>query len=237
MLRNTNTEKWKDAWFTGLSPSDKLVFIFLTENCDMAGFYELNLELIVKLTGIQMNDLVKSLKVLQRSFVPNKRDLRPRKIWLKKYLLHQNCLPLNSSNQEHMKIKFMLESSLDDFNNDSSILAIINSAVKQDKKSNSKIDKKKFVVPEWDEFRDYYISIYNNEQSARRLFDHYISVGWKVGAKKMVDWKASIRKNIPNHQNNNGSNYNNQKNSEQQTRTSHLKKASESFLNDTSLDD
>jgi len=38
--RFTETEKWKDPWFRKLSPEVKLFWLFLTDNCDSAGFWK-----------------------------------------------------------------------------------------------------------------------------------------------------------------------------------------------------
>ena len=40
--RITNIEKWKDLWFSNLSPHAKLLFYYFVENCDNAGFFEVN---------------------------------------------------------------------------------------------------------------------------------------------------------------------------------------------------
>jgi len=40
--RVTDTDKWNDTWFNTLSPNAKLLFFFLVENCDNAGFYEVS---------------------------------------------------------------------------------------------------------------------------------------------------------------------------------------------------
>ena len=233
MLRNTNTEKWKDAWFTGLQPTDKLVFIFLTENCDLAGFYEINLGLMTNLIGIKKKDLIESLGRIQTRFIPNAKESSTRKLWLKKYLLHQDCLPLKSDNEDHMKIKFMLESNYEDFDCPIEMLQIIESVVEPSpaKKSGR---KKAFVAPSWEEWWEYYKERYDNEEAARGLFDHYISVGWTIGAnKKMSDWQAAIRKNIPRHKQQHGDNPKLGKGGNKtNTRTDNLKNASEEFLND-----
>lgn len=229
MIRNTNTEKWKDAWFTGLSPIDKLVFIFLTENCDIAGFYELNFTLMRGLIGVSDKELVSALSGLQRSFIPNKKGMKPRKIWLKNYLLHQDCLPLKSDVSKHTKIKFMIESNFEDFNCPMQMRTIIDSVIKTEPIKSKRSSSKKFIAPDWDEFIEYYKTLLDNEEQARGLFEHYLSVGWKVGNKQMVDWKAGIRKNIPNHKKYMG---NNSPKNSSNTRTDALKEASNSFLNE-----
>ena len=41
--RFTDTNKWHDAWFSSLKPLEKLLFNYLCDNCDIAGFIEINL--------------------------------------------------------------------------------------------------------------------------------------------------------------------------------------------------
>ena len=41
--RFTNTDKWSDSWFYGLNNLEKLLFMYLCDNCDIAGFVEINL--------------------------------------------------------------------------------------------------------------------------------------------------------------------------------------------------
>lgn len=38
--RDTETEKWKNPWFRKLSPKSKLLWLYLIENCDHAGFWK-----------------------------------------------------------------------------------------------------------------------------------------------------------------------------------------------------
>lgn len=223
MIRKTNTEKWRDAWFTGLKPTEKLVFIFLTENCDSAGFYEVNLNLMCNLIGIELEELRQALGRLKRSFlVANSNEVK--KLWLKKYLFHQNCLPLKSENDDHMKIKIMLEQNFYDFGSPEEMHKIIHSIIALPVKKTT-TSRKKFVEPTWLDFWEYYQSILDNQETAQQLFDHYLSCGWKVGNKPMVDWKAAIRKNIPNH-----TKQGDNKTLINKTRKDNVQNASEAFL-------
>ncbi len=52
---------------------------------------------------------------------------------------------------------------------------------------------KRFVPPSINEVQSY-ISEKKYSVNAERFFNHYESVGWKVGRNKMKDWRASIRK-------------------------------------------
>ena len=40
--RYTATEKWHDPWFSGLKPTNKLFWIYLLDNCDHAGIWQVN---------------------------------------------------------------------------------------------------------------------------------------------------------------------------------------------------
>ena len=42
MARFTAPEKWNDEWFSNLKPMEKLVFLYLVDRCDNAGFFEIN---------------------------------------------------------------------------------------------------------------------------------------------------------------------------------------------------
>jgi len=89
--RFTNTDKWADAWFSNLKPNEKLLYIYLYENCDIAGFIELNM----KRWGIDIgyNKLIieGALKGLGRGLIySDSKDC----IFLRNFLKHQKNLPL-----------------------------------------------------------------------------------------------------------------------------------------------
>ena len=44
--RFTDTEKWKDGWFTDLKPEHKLIWYYLLDNCDNAGIWKLNMKML-----------------------------------------------------------------------------------------------------------------------------------------------------------------------------------------------
>ncbi len=51
--RYTDTEKWNDAWFMDLGPDMKLFWLYLTDNCDHAGIWRVNIRLAGFVTGIE----------------------------------------------------------------------------------------------------------------------------------------------------------------------------------------
>ena len=190
MERITDTDKWKDAWFCTLSPKSKLLFIYLYENCNAAGILEMNYELMkVLLNFDSTNDVIVNLGKIKRCFIPNKNKT---KIWVKNYLFHQNNLPLDTNDIKHRELILMLEKNREDFNNPDEMLFIL------DKIEKGVINKKRtinvFKKPTKEVWREYFKSLgSDNENEMNQLFDHYESCGWKIGAKPMVDWKASVR--------------------------------------------
>jgi hypothetical protein len=119
--RFTNTDKWNDAWFSNLKPNEKLLFIYLYENCDSAGFIELNQKRWSIDIGVTQSTIEGALKGLGRGLIISEsRDC----IFLRNYLKHQKNLPLipekNPAHRgiikrfETYKFKFNIE-NIDDF--------------------------------------------------------------------------------------------------------------------------
>ena len=41
--RMSETEKWKDPWFEGLSKDFKLIWLYLLDDCDNAGIWQMSI--------------------------------------------------------------------------------------------------------------------------------------------------------------------------------------------------
>lgn len=54
MKRFTETDKWRDHWFRSLSAQAKLLWGYLTDNCDKIGLFELNLNIASQDCGIKI---------------------------------------------------------------------------------------------------------------------------------------------------------------------------------------
>lgn len=57
--RFTDTDKWGKSWFRKLSPKMKLIWFYLLDNCDIAGFWDIDLEAMSFMIGdtISLKDL------------------------------------------------------------------------------------------------------------------------------------------------------------------------------------
>ena len=86
--RGFQTELWTDSFIQGLSPEDKLLFIYLWTNkhCNQAGLYEITLKTIAFDTGLPLESLSEHLSQLEPKVVwYPEQNL----IWVKNFLKRQ----------------------------------------------------------------------------------------------------------------------------------------------------
>jgi len=111
--RLSSTEKWNDAWFNSLSPNAKLLFFYLVENCDNAGFYEINKKFLMFFTGLDNDNLVNAISELKKAYIKSNDGLR---IWIINFLKYQKKTPLNFANNNHKQIISIIQYNLTDEN-------------------------------------------------------------------------------------------------------------------------
>jgi hypothetical protein len=103
--RYTESEKWKDTWFRKLSPSEKLFLLYLYDECDVAGFWEIDTELASFQTGLSSIEIIEAMKGLSRACEINGENL-----WVKRFVRYQQpTYPLNPANNAHKTIIQKLE--------------------------------------------------------------------------------------------------------------------------------
>ena len=99
--RFTNTEKWKDSWFSNLKQIEMLLFIYLCENCDIAGFIEINYKRWASDLNSSESTIKESIKGLERGLIiSNDGEC----LYIKNFIKHQKNLPLNENNRAHIGI-------------------------------------------------------------------------------------------------------------------------------------
>lgn len=116
----TVSVKWNDEWFSNLKPLEKLVFLYLTDRCDNAGFFEINKRLDAFLVGISEDEFISYLKIIRKCYVASKDG---KKVWLKNFLKHQRNFPLNNENNAHRQIIAIIMTNIENFEYDFNILA------------------------------------------------------------------------------------------------------------------
>lgn len=110
--RYTNTDKWSDVWFSGLKPLAKLLFMYLCDQCDIAGFIEFNENKACFDTGLDKQGLSKAMKEISGRLVTSGDG---KILFIKNFVKHQKNLPLNPKNPAHKGIISRLEDNLELF--------------------------------------------------------------------------------------------------------------------------
>ena len=121
-----------------------------------------------------------------------------------------------------------LEESLSKFSNAKEISDILEKVkykefINNDSNKNTSArnnNKTKFVAPSYEEFHFTYLKEKPDaiEEKIKNLYDHYVSVGWRVGNKPMADYAAAIRKNMNNNFNTSSNNNYNNNNGEKKSK-------------------
>ena len=94
--RFTKTEKWEDAWFSELSPYEKLLFMYLSDKCDIAGFIEVTWKRWSSDTSIPIEEIKGVFQGIKKAIkVSTKGDV----VFLTNFLKHQKNLPLSPANK------------------------------------------------------------------------------------------------------------------------------------------
>ena len=102
MSRITDEKKWNDVWFRSLDPKSKLVWNYLCDNCDIAGFYEIDVECISFFTGLNSDDVEGAMKALGRGYEGASKAHSL--IFLRNFIKVQKNHPLNPKNSCHKGI-------------------------------------------------------------------------------------------------------------------------------------
>lgn len=97
--RFTDTNKWEDKRFREMEPVEKLLYLYILDHCDIAGFWEIDLELASFKIGVKASRLGKALESLGDRFACNSKTL-----WVKNFLKHQKNANLNLNNKTHLGI-------------------------------------------------------------------------------------------------------------------------------------
>ena len=119
-IKFTDAKKWDDVWFSQLTMEQKVMFIYLCDTCNIAGFLEINEKLTALQTGIE--DVGGTIKSLSKSVL-----YKDGYIWIKKHLKHQRNLPINPKNGAHKAIINCIAEHIDKFPEMYEILPITDS--------------------------------------------------------------------------------------------------------------
>lgn len=110
MRRFTDTAKWDDPWFRGLSGPHKLVFLYVIDRCNNAGFWEYDEDAVIFHTKLKQETVEGACKALTRGLKG-----AGGWVWVKNFLKHQKNDELKLENPAHRQIISLLRDQLDRF--------------------------------------------------------------------------------------------------------------------------
>lgn len=117
MKRFTETQKWDDPWFRELAGSHKLVFLYILDRCNNAGFWEVDLAALAFHTKLEPKHFEGAFKALERGL-----QGASSWVWVRNFLRHQKNDELNPANPAHRQIIALLKDQAERFPDSKSLL-------------------------------------------------------------------------------------------------------------------
>lgn len=212
MYRLTETNKWGDVWFYSLKPLDKLIYNYLCDNCDNAGFVEFASKKFSDEIGCTPIQLEGGIKGLMSRLVAGKDNM----FFIKNFLKHQKNLPIVATTNTGKGILRRFEMNKDKFDF-TELEKIVNFRLSEyiqgaykgvitppvigidigkglgPDKGASKIPKN-FIPPTLDEVKKYFVVNGFNESLAERAFKYYAENEWKdKNDQPIKNWKQKMQ--------------------------------------------
>ena len=180
--RFTSTGKWLDSWFCELGPMDKLFWIYILDNCDACGLWDVNIPLVkFHLGNYEPKIETFGGKIIS---VAHGKWFVPAFISYQYGELKQECRPhahvLSMLKKHDLKGYLKGIGTLKDKN--------------KDKDKDKDKDSVRFTPPTFDEVSAYCLER-KNGIDPNHFIDHYEARGWvpKGYTKQMKDWRATVR--------------------------------------------
>ena len=186
--RMTDTDKWKKRFLKDLNYANKLLWLYMLDDCNHAGIWDIDLEVASIRIGLDV-DIDDLLKFGDKIVVFDNNE----KVFIPAFIDFQYG-ELNPNSNVHKSVISLLQKyNLEGYMKGSQGVQCTLQDKDKDKvivKAKAKV--KRFVKPTIEEVSDY-CNERNNDVDAEKFYDYYSSNGWKVGKNAMKDWKASVR--------------------------------------------
>ena len=175
--RMTDTDKWKKSFIRELKPKHKLLWLYILDDCNHAGIWEIDLDV----ASIRVGEAVgyKDLDVFGNKIIMFDNN---EKCFIPDFIDFQYG-ELNPNSNVHKSVILLLSRyNLEGYMKGTQT------------PPEPIIDKpaKRFKKPTVEDV-SLYCQSRNNLVDAEKFFDFYSSNGWKVGKNAMKDWKAAVR--------------------------------------------
>jgi|TARA_R110002074_G_scaffold389865_1_gene573453 hypothetical protein len=181
--RFTDTEKWKKGYIRSLPTKYKLLWLYILDDCNHAGVWDVDLEVAEIRIGSKINKK-EAIKYYSENIKIFDND---NKWFIPKFIDFQYG-QLNENVNAHKSVIKLIDKydlySIGDVD--------LSEISPLDTGELSKPLIKKFKKPTIEEVKEYCLERGNNI-NPETFIDFYESNGWKVGKNSMKDWRASLR--------------------------------------------
>ena len=176
--RFTDNGKWKKRFFKTLSPKYKLLWIYILDDCDHAGIWEVDMEVAQLRIGEPLEEQ-KALELFNGNLVVIKGGDK----WFIPDFISFQYGELNPNSRVHKSVLDLLEKNSIVYQQESVPLLDAPQTL---------IKNKRFKKPSVEDIKEYCIER-KNVVDAESFFNYYESKGWKIGKSAMKDWKSAVR--------------------------------------------
>jgi len=202
--RFTDTEKWKKPFIRGLQGAYKLLWLYICDDCDHAGIWQVDLDVAQIRIGEKIN-IEEAIKSFGDKIVIFDKG---NKWFIPSFIEFQYPSGLNPENRAHNSTIILLEKyNLIDKNN-KPLKSSLEGAMDMDKDMVMVKDKEqaKEKKPNIEEFLSFCkedmaknnLNYESYEYSLKSKFNSWEENGWKDGNNKPIkSWKSKIRNTIP----------------------------------------
>lgn len=210
MKRFTETSKWEDKWFRALSPGNKLVFLYVVDRCDNAGFLEWDVEAAKFHLGLEADKIEGAIKGLDRAIKGASGWL-----WIRTFLRHQKNEFLRMENPAHRQIIGLLKAQIERFAGveefeefvapykgllrgserglASPIGIGIGKGIGKEKKGSEEGKENKGRAKSPEEVHEFFLSLGLTKEDGEWFWHKCEANGWKNGIRPILDWRATVR--------------------------------------------
>ena len=181
--RMTDTDKWKKRFVRELSSEFKLLWLYILDDCNHAGIWEVDLEVASIRIGETLKFDIPAEDMLPQSFLDKIVIFDNGDKWFIPEFIDFQYGELNPNSNVHKSVILLLQKyNLEGYMKGTQT------------PPEPMIEKpiKRFKKPTVEDV-SLYCQSRSNFVDAEKFFDFYSSNGWKVGKNAMKDWKAAVR--------------------------------------------
>jgi len=210
--RFTDTEKWKKPFIRGLQGPYKLLWLYICDDCDHAGIWQVDLDVAQIRIGEQL-DYYKAIEYFGDKVIIFDNG---NKWFIPSFIEFQYPSGLNPENRAHNSILILLEKYKLLISENKPLTRPLQGCKDMDKDMDMDMEKdkdkelqknKKNEIPSLEEFLEYCksfinldlkLNFYEYEFPLKAKYERWVEDGWKDGNRNPIKgWKSKIKNTFP----------------------------------------